>query len=197
MPLERLDKRCALTGFTGLPQDTRLRSLKTNVRDTTTVKCVDEVRARNLLRIEATHLVLHEMHRDFATRSSENRCKELHIHKARTKIGATNFSKSDFVLRGIFRKEKRVKLEVKWRRPYRVVACQSEYIFTVKYLFTAETHDVHGRRLRFFRKKDFGVTEEVRNHLAYQQNELLLVRTFEEISRVAGYVELLTNWRGF
>ena len=94
-PLERLDKRCGLTVFTGLPQDITLQSLKAKV--------------------EETPLALHEMHGDVATRSSDKRRKEVQRHNARTNVRAANFSKGDFVLRGIFRKENGVKLAVKWR----------------------------------------------------------------------------------
>lgn len=51
---------------------------------------------------------------------------------------------------------------------------------------------MHGRRLKFFRNKDFEVTEEVRNHLAYQENELLVVKSFDDIRMDGGIVELLT-----
>ena len=56
---------------------------------------------------------------------------------------------------------------------------------------------MHGRRLKFFRSKDFEVIEEVRKQLAYQDNELLLVKEFQDIRSRDGTVELLTRWKGF
>lgn len=78
-----------------------------------------------------------------------------------------------------------------------MVASQSEYTFTIEDLLTEEPSKVHGRRLKFFRNKDFNVTEKVHNHLAYQQNAFLVVQNFDNIRSVQGHVELLTNWRGF
>lgn len=57
--------------------------------------------------------------------------------------------------------------------------------------------EVHGRRLKYFRHKDFEVTEESRNQLAYQENELLVVREFQDIRECSREVELLTCWKGF
>lgn len=37
------------------------------------------------------------------------------------------------------------------------------------------------RRLKFFRNKDFEVTEIFRDHLVYQENELLVVEMFDDI----------------
>lgn len=39
----------------------------------------------------------------------------------------------------------------------------------------------HGRRLKHFRKSDLEVTDEVQNHMDYQQGEILVVESFDEI----------------
>ena len=46
----------------------------------------------------------------------------------------------------------------------------------------------------FFRNKDYGVTEELKEHLSYQQNELLVI---DDIRRNHGDIELEVKWRGF
>ena len=48
--------------------------------------------------------------------------------------------------------------------------------------------EFHGRRLKLFRSKDFEVTDEVLNHLAYQSGELLVVESFIDIRRKQGQV---------
>ena len=86
---------------------------------------------------------------------------------------------------------------VRWKGPYRVTSCLSEYIFELEDLLTGARTDVYGRRLKFFRNKDFEVTEEIRNQLAYQAIELLVVREFQDIRERSGEVELLTWWKVF
>ena len=85
---------------------------------------------------------------------------------------------------------------MRWKGPYRVTTCLLEYIFEVEDVLTGARTDVHGRRLKFFRNKDFEVTEEIGNQLAYQANELLVVREFQDICKRSGKVEHLTCWKG-
>ena len=127
---------------------------------------------------------LDEMHRDVKARTTATRQKEIQRHNARTNVRPVNFIAGDFVLRGSFHKIRGTKPAVKWTGPYRVVSCMTEYIFLVEDLLSGKRMEVHGRRLKFFRNKDFEVTEEVRNHLAYQQNELLVVNEFQDIRQV-------------
>ncbi len=75
--------------------------------------------------------------------------------------------------------------------------CKSDYIFEVEDLITGRKEDAHGRRLKFFRNSTFEVTEEVRNHLAYQENELLVIESFDNLRRRNGNIELLVRWKGF
>ena len=70
-------------------------------------------------------------------------------------------------------------------------------MFLVEDLCSGKTQEVHGRRLKFFRNKDFEVDEEVLNHIAYQAGELLVIDSFLDIRRNKGTVELLIKWRGF
>lgn len=39
--------------------------------------------------------------------------------------------------------------------------------------------------------------EEIREHLEYQNGELLLVERFDDIRRKDGSVQILVNWKGF
>ena len=101
------------------------------------------------------------------------------------------------MLRGMLRHERNRKPALRWMGPYRVVECRSNYIFLVEDLCSGKTQEVHGRRLKFFRNKDFEVDEEVLNHIAYQTGELLVIDKFLDIRRNKATVELLIKWRGF
>ena len=59
------------------------------------------------------------------------------------------------------------------------------------------TEEVHGRRLKFFRNRDFNVTEKLRDHLLYQQDELLVIERFEGIKQESGEISCEVKWRGF
>ena len=56
---------------------------------------------------------------------------------------------------------------------------------------------IQSRRLRFFRNKDYRVSEEILEHLEYQTGELLVVESITDIRRDRGTVELQVEWRGF
>ncbi len=41
------------------------------------------------------------------------------------------------------------------------------------------------------------MTEDVRKHLAYPENELLVIESFDDLRRRNGNIELLVRWKGF
>ena len=86
---------------------------------------------------------------------------------------------------------------MKWIGPYRFTEYRSEYVFLVEDLVNGKKQEVHGRRLKFFRNKDFQVSQELLNHLSYQEGELLVVEAFTDIRRKQGVTELQVKWRGF
>jgi len=79
----------------------------------------------------------------------------------------------------------------------KIIECRSDYIFIVEDLLSGERNEVHGRRLKLFRNKDYNVTQEVLDHLQYQQGELLVIKEFHGIRKIDGQVELLVEWKGF
>lgn len=64
-------------------------------------------------------------------------------------------------------------------------------------MVTGENTEAHWRRLKLFRNKDFDVSEEVFNHAAYEENELLVVKEFQDIRKKNGQVQILVNWKSF
>lgn len=69
-------------------------------------------------------------------------------------------------------------------------------IFLVDKLLTTKKEEVLGRRHKFIRFKDCMVTEEMLDHLACQQGDLLLKHYFLDIRKTRGTVELLVKWKG-
>ena len=137
------------------------------------------------------------MRRNVAERSPKKRDTEVRRHNHRTNVRPINFTKRDFVFRGVHRKSCGRKPDVRWREHYRFTACQSEYGFEVEDFLTEKRTEVHGRRLKFFRHKDLEVKEEVRHQVGYQDNELLLVKEFLDIISRDCTVEFFTRWKGF
>ena len=89
------------------------------------------------------------------------------------------------------------KTSLYWVGPYHVVKCKSDYIFMVENLLDGKRTEVHGRRLKLLRNKDYEVSEEILEHLQYQTGEPLVVESFTEITRPQGIVEIQVKWRDF
>jgi len=195
--LDRLGKRCPLTAFTGLPQDTPLLSIKVEKRKKAKVKTIAEVRALQRVQVERMHSSLDKMHKEVFERTTAKRQAAIDSHNRKTNVRPVNFSKGDYVLRGLRESQRGRKPQLRWHGPFVVVECKSEYIFTIKNLLNGDTEDAHGRRLKFFRNKDYKVTEELLNHLAYQDGELLVMESFQCIRQRSGTIELNIKWQGF
>lgn len=77
----------------------------------------------------------------------------------------------------------------------------SDYIFIIGDLLTGAKTQAHGRRLKFFSNASFEVTEDlealIKEHLEYQQGELLTVDSIDDIRARQGIPELQVSWKGF
>lgn len=124
-----------------------------------------------------------DMHRDFVVRLNMKRRAAVKSHNRGTGVRPVNFTERDYVLRGLLLREKEQKPGLRWKGPYRVTACLSGYGFQIEHLLTGMLEDADGRWLTFFRNQSFEVTEEVRDHLAYQENEMTVIEKFKEIRR--------------
>eukprot|EP00737_Agarophyton_chilense_P000533 gb/GEZJ01000595.1/.p1 GENE.gb/GEZJ01000595.1/~~gb/GEZJ01000595.1/.p1 ORF type:complete len:370 (-),score=37.03 gb/GEZJ01000595.1/:420-1529(-) len=192
----RLNRRCTLTVFTGLPKDTPLLAI---VRDGTvkSVKSVDEAKKKALLDAEQVQKAMLKLHRECAERSAKQRKSAVDSNNRRTGIRPINFSEGDFVLRGLLQNHTRSKLKLKWHGPFRVTLCRDNYVLEMKDLLTGKKDWVHGRRLMFCRNKIFALAQEIEDHLPYQANELLTVQEFTDIQQKHGNIQLLVKWKGF
>lgn len=195
--MARLGNKRALTAFTGLPQDTPLNSVKTKVSNVVRVFSIEEVRAAQLNRRNELQTVFDKLHKDVSQNAEHARGTSIRNHNRKANVRPINFAEGDYVLRGVYHRERGRKQAVRWRGPFRVMRCSSEYTFEMEDLLTSERREFYGRRLKFFRNRDVDVTEKVRNHLSYQGNELLVVREIEDIRKRNDALELLVLWKSF
>ena len=195
--LDRIGNRCPLTVFTGHKQDTPLTAVTKTVSGKTQVLSIDDIRLSQLNSINVLQDALQNMHKDVAERSTKKRQQAVDSHNRKTGVRPINFSEGDFVLRGTLQRERARKPSLRWNGPFRVLECRSEYVFLIESLLDGKKSEVHGRWLKFFRNKDYNVTEELLDHLSYQQGELLMIDHFVDIRRKQGDTELLVTWRGF
>lgn len=195
--LPRLGNRCPLTAFTGLPQDTPLRTIKTNCGKEVTVKSIKNIQEAQHAHVEKLQAALEDIHKHVAETANKKRKSAIQSHNRRTKVYPINFTTGDYVLRGTMQGKSGRKPALKWHGPFRVVECRSEYIFVIEHLVSGKREEAHGRRLRFFRNSSFNVTEELLNHLEYQAGELYLIEEFTGIRRKGTQFEIRVKWRGF
>lgn len=149
------------------------------------------------MELERLQEAFSEVHKDYATQSSRMRQKAIESHNNKTGVRPINFSTGDFVLKGVIGRMSGSKTALKWHGPFRVVNCRDNYVFEVENLLTQKKELVHGRRLKFFRNSDFEVSEEVKQHLEYQQNELMVIEEMVDIRTQNKVVEILVKWQGF
>jgi hypothetical protein len=56
---------------------------------------------------------------------------------------------------------------------------------------------VHGTRLKFFRNRNWEVTDAVKEHTAYLDDELCVIDQFIDLRHRDDAVELRVFWKGF
>lgn len=121
------------------------------------------------------------MNADIAERSTKKRESAVVIHNRKTGVRPVHFSDGDFVLLGLLQSKTGLKPDLRWKGPYRVAGCRSNYIFEIEDLLSGKTYLAPVHRLKFFRNKDFEVTEEVTNHIAHQEDEFGVIYDLDVI----------------
>lgn len=80
--------------------------MKTGSQKNIEVRSIEEHRARKVMKIEKTQKAMEQMHRDVSQRMTDKRRKEVARHNSCTNIRAINVGEGEFVLRGVFRKDR-------------------------------------------------------------------------------------------
>ena len=137
------------------------------------------------------------MHKEVLEKTSKKREAAIRSHNRKTNVKEVNFTVGDYVLKGILRRQKGSKLALKWNGAYRVNESRQHNIFSIEDLLTGKVEEVHARRLKFFHNKDFKVTEEVKNHLMYQADELFVISRLDDLRVNKGVKQVLVAWKGF
>ena len=195
--LPRLGNRCPQTVFMGLPHSSPISTVLRRDNGVLQIRSLDEIRVRQRMKIPAIQHSLDQMHKEVAALNNKKRKDAVDAYNQKVGVRPVNFTEGDFVLRGIMERERAKKPALRWKGPYRVVRCLSEYIFVVEHLLTGRKEQVHGRRLKFFRNASFEVTEELKEHLEYQEGEMLVVDRIDDIRSKRGKVEAQVVWKGF
>ena len=110
----------------------------------------DEVRLKQLLKIDKLQSELTRMHRDVKRRADKNRKRHIYRHNRQTNIQPIDFTEGDFVL---VRKPRQTnsKLQFSWSGPRRVVRSRSELVFEIEDLLRKTIDVVHARRMLLYR----------------------------------------------
>ncbi len=105
------------------------------------VQNVDEVQTRQAISVERLQREFESMHKDVAERSSKKRQAAVDSHNRKTGV------RTDKLYRGRFRSPRstaaraRTEASLRWKGPFRVAACKSDYIFEVEDLITGRKQD--------------------------------------------------------
>ena len=92
---------------------------------------------------------LDDMHKAVVVRAANAGKRSIATHNRKTNVRPVNFAEGDFVLRGIYEREKGHKPSLRWKGPYRVVNCKSEFLFDIEDLITEKTMEFPRRRWRY------------------------------------------------
>lgn len=84
------------------------------------------------------------------------------------------------MLKRVLKKDRKSKPSLRWTGLFGITECLDEYILRFEHLFWKNKQLLHGRRLKFLRKSDLEITEELQEHLEYQVNELLVIQEFQD-----------------
>lgn len=112
-------------------------------------------------------------------------------HNRKTNIREVNFDKGDYVLRPVAKRAKTHKLVLKWRGLFRVICCKSDYAFLVEDLSNGDQAKIHGFTLKLFQNKVYEVKQDILDHIAFQNTELMFVHNLMIFERLGSHISCL------
>ena len=148
-------------------------------------KGLDAVRASQLAEVEKLLEAVDSMHQQVYSLSS------------RTNVREINFGLGDFVLKANTTRYMKNELSIRWMGPLRVTKVLSNFLFEVEDLLSNEKYISHGTKLKMFRNKDWTASEDIVEHLKYQQGEYCVIDELVDIRTDKGEAQVLVRWTGF
>lgn len=194
--LPRLGNGSPLKAFTGVPQDSPLRTIKTNLEKQAVVKSLKTIQEAQRLHIQKLQASFENVHKNAAKASSKKNKSAIDSNNRKAKVNPVNFADGDYALRGNVQGRTVRKPTLKWHGTFQVVECRSNNIFVIEDLRSGKREEAHSRRLRFFKNSAFNVTEELLIHLEYQDSEAYLIVEFTWIRCKGRNFVIRVNWRG-
>lgn len=137
---------------------------------------------------------MHRQEAEQASKRVEAACK---AHNRQAGVLKVNIEAGDNVLRRKVDRNRGKNLSLKFIGHWQVNKWHEIYLFQILNLVSDQYETAHRRRLQFFRNKHFEVTEEVKIHLEYHENELQIVKSFETIRKKENTVNILVKWKVF
>jgi hypothetical protein len=135
------------------------------------------------------------MRKEVAAMADQLRERAVLVHNQRTNVQLIKFDVGDYVLVGTVQRQKLPKLVVLWQGPYRALRFENEQVLEIEHLLSGKRKTVHCTRIKFYHDSSRGVTEELKNHLQYQDSTLLLSNSSWNCGRcVATYRSSSNAW---
>lgn len=195
--ISRLGHRCPLTVFTGIEPITPLLHIKRSRNGKISNHSLTEIRAKQLLNVDSFLEKIDNMHKEVKLNVDRIRDKRRGNKNKGKNVLKCEFIVGDFVLKGSVQKYRQNKLSMYWNGPYKVARVLSHYLFELEDIITGKLRVAHGSRIKLFRNSSFRVTEELKEHIQYQQGQYCIVDSLLDIRVKDNVTELEVQWKGF
>ena len=127
--------------------------------------------AEQISEVEKLRSALDGLHRTIAQTSGAKRYSRRQARNRKlSRASQPNFSEGDFVLVAVLDGVVANKLSAHWRGPRRIIAVESEWVYHVQDLLTQVVTVVHSSRIKFYDDASLNVSEELLQHVAFQQS---------------------------
>lgn len=73
----------------------------------------------------------------------------------------------------------------------------SNVLFEVEDLITHTISVSHGTKLKLFHNKGWSISEEITEHLSYQNGEYCIIDELLDVRKKQGTIQILVRWEGF
>ena len=107
------------------------------------------------------------------------------------------FEIGDFVLLAAPEKKFPPKLQAKWTGPYTAIETISSHVYRVEHLVHWAKEMAHISKLRFYSDAGLGITEEIKDQIAFDENQEQLVSKILQVRKKKSIWEFQVAWEDF